>query len=117
MRFEPGDLVLVPFPFSDLSSKKTRPAVVVSSSAYNATGADIVVCGVTSNLSPTPHGILITSKDLVRGTLPATSQIKVDKLATLQKTMVRRILSRLTPATIRRVRLELQTLLGPWEPT
>lgn len=42
-RSEFGDVVLVPFPFTDQSTTKNRPAVVVSSSAYNANRPDIVV--------------------------------------------------------------------------
>jgi mRNA interferase MazF len=45
-----GDVVLVPFPFSDQITKKKRPAVVVSSSAYNQKRPDIVLMAVTSQL-------------------------------------------------------------------
>jgi mRNA interferase MazF len=43
-----GDIVLVPFPFSDQSAVKKRPAVVISSSHYNAVSQDIVIMAVTS---------------------------------------------------------------------
>lgn len=46
--YERGDVVLVPFPFSNQTSTKKRPAVVVSSSAYNAASPDIVIMAVTS---------------------------------------------------------------------
>ena len=42
-----GDVVLVPFPFTDLAAARVRPAVVVSSDAYNS-GADVIVAMVTS---------------------------------------------------------------------
>ena len=42
-RFSFGDVVLVPFPFTDQSGTKNRPAVVVSSSGYNANRPDIVI--------------------------------------------------------------------------
>lgn len=51
-RFEFGDVVLVPFPFTDQSSTKKRPAVVVSSPAYNAERPDVIVMAVTSQLRP-----------------------------------------------------------------
>lgn len=50
------DLVLVPFPFTDLSSTKRRPALIVSPDIYNA-GKDVVIAYVTSKLASKPlHG-------------------------------------------------------------
>jgi len=45
-----GDVVLVGFVFSDESGKKLRPAVVVSSAAYNRSRQEIVVAAITSNI-------------------------------------------------------------------
>jgi len=45
-----GDIVLVPFPFTDQSTVKKRPAVVVSSAAYNRQRLDIVIMAVTSQI-------------------------------------------------------------------
>lgn len=50
-----GDVVLVPFPFTDQSGAKKRPAVIVSSSGYNASRRDIVIMAITSQLR-TPLG-------------------------------------------------------------
>jgi mRNA interferase MazF len=47
------DVVLVPFPFTDLSSTKKRPAVIVSPDDYNAAAGDIVIAFVTSRSSLT----------------------------------------------------------------
>ena len=46
--YEFGDLVLVPFPFTDQSATKRRPAVIVSSSAYHRTRPDLLIMAVTS---------------------------------------------------------------------
>lgn len=46
-----GDVVLVGFVFSDESGKKLRPAVVISSAAYNRSRQEIVVAAITSNIS------------------------------------------------------------------
>jgi mRNA interferase MazF len=54
MPFEFGDVVLIPFPFTDQTAAKKRPAVVVSNSAYNSVKPDIVVMAVTSQLRPAP---------------------------------------------------------------
>jgi mRNA interferase MazF len=57
--FNFGDIILVPFPFTDQSASKNRPAVVVSSSAYNARRPDLVIMAVTSQKGSTAHSSLI----------------------------------------------------------
>ncbi len=51
--FEFGDIVLVPFPFTDQRATKKRPAVVVSPAAYNSDRADVIVMAITSQSRPT----------------------------------------------------------------
>jgi len=51
MPFQRGDVLLVPFPFSDLSATKVRPAVVVSSLTYHAAEPDLILAAITSQLS------------------------------------------------------------------
>ena len=50
--YEFGDVVLVPFPFTDQTTTKKRPAVVVSSQAYHRTRADLILMAITSQLRP-----------------------------------------------------------------
>ena len=52
--FDFGDVVLVPFPFTDQSTTKKRPAVVVSSAAYQSR-PDVVVMAITSQVPATPR--------------------------------------------------------------
>lgn len=52
--FDFGDVVLVPFPFTDQSAAKRRPAVVVSPSVYNLARPDVVLMAVTSQVRPSP---------------------------------------------------------------
>ncbi|TVM03886.1 MAG: type II toxin-antitoxin system PemK/MazF family toxin [Candidatus Brocadia sp. WS118] len=46
--YNKGDIVIVPFPFSDQTATKKRPAVIISSNQYNNTSPDIVIMAVTS---------------------------------------------------------------------
>jgi mRNA interferase MazF len=46
-RYKKGDVVLVPFPFSDQTSTKRRPAVIISSDAYNDTSQDVLIMAIT----------------------------------------------------------------------
>ena len=61
MPYEFGDVVLVPFPFTNQTASKQRPAVVVSGRAYNAARPDIVIMAITSQLHPigTPGDVWI----------------------------------------------------------
>ena len=52
MPFKFGDVVLIPFPFTDQTALKKRPAVVVSSEAYNLAKSDLVVMAITSQMRP-----------------------------------------------------------------
>ncbi|MGD0814812.1 MAG: type II toxin-antitoxin system PemK/MazF family toxin [Verrucomicrobiota bacterium] len=49
--FRRGDIILVPFPFTDLSSTKQRPALIVSSDALNAASDDVLVAAITSQIA------------------------------------------------------------------
>ena len=50
MNYNFGNVVLVPFPFTDQSNKKQRPAVVISSTKYNSERPDLVIMAITSRV-------------------------------------------------------------------
>jgi mRNA interferase MazF len=51
MAFRRGDVVLIPFPYTDLSASKTRPAVVVSSEIYHTARSEVLLAYVSSQVS------------------------------------------------------------------
>jgi mRNA-degrading endonuclease toxin of MazEF toxin-antitoxin module len=57
-----GDVVLLPFPFADLTSTKVRPALVLSSSLYHKSEPDIIVAAITSNVPLTKDLQITPSK-------------------------------------------------------
>ena len=87
-----GDIVLTPFPFTDLSATKIRPAVVVASVGMN----DWIVCEVTSSRQIRDRYIAIGPNDMERGRLRPTSIVRPDRLATLNDSVFERTLGRLT---------------------
>ncbi len=111
MTFEPGTIVLVPFPYTNLRATKHRPAVVLSRRAYNEASADVVVCAMTSNLMDAAHSVLVSQRDLIEGHLPMDSRVKADKVATLERSMMRAI-GRLRPGILEQVYRETFSVLG-----
>jgi len=57
MPYRQRDLLLLPIPFRDLTSRKIRPVVVLSNDRYNGQNADVLVAGVTSNVSQRPYTV------------------------------------------------------------
>ena len=106
-----GDVVLVPFPFTDLTSSKVRPAFVLSNEAFNR-GRDIVVCAMTSNVADSEHSVLVGPQDMASGSLLAPSRAKVAKIVTLQKDIVRKRLGRTNERARKQVLRELEALFS-----
>jgi mRNA interferase MazF len=80
--YKRGDVVLVPFPFTDLTSSKRRPALVISPDSFNAQQQDLVVAAITSQVPDITEPLVLTSKDFSSGTLPKISLVKPNKLFT-----------------------------------
>ncbi len=77
-----GDIVLLKFPFTDGSSFKRRPAVIIQDSR----DGDIIVCRITSQIYQTNYDILI--KEWRESGLKLPSIIRIHKIATLDKNLV-----------------------------
>ena len=88
--FKRGDIVLIPFPFTDLSSSKQRPALVVSSDSLNAASDDVLVAAITSQIAPklTSVEFMIPLQVLPACGLPKPSVVRLTKLAALHRQLV-----------------------------
>ncbi len=111
MMFNQGEIVIVPFPFSDLSSIKQRPVLVLSNNSYNSSSDDIITCGITSNIKDAKSSILITNKDIESGFIPVESRIKVDKLFTLEKSIIKKKIAKIKFYIIEQVKEEFLRLI------
>jgi mRNA interferase MazF len=110
-RFRFGDVVLVPFPFTDQTGAKKRPAVVVSSSGYNSGRRDIVIMAITSQVrEPLPFGETMVS-DWQDGGLVKASVIK-PVFATIEQGLVIRNMGALSAADAKPLHKLIVQLLG-----
>lgn len=92
-------LVWIRFPFSDLERSKARPAMVVSHDRYNKAHEDVLICAVTSNRSPAPYKVPLSSEDLDEGDLPLDSMVRADKLVQVERGLIDRAFGRVDTET------------------
>lgn len=109
-RFEFGDVVLVPFPFTDQSSSKKRPAVVVSSPAYNAERPDVIIMAITSQVRP-ENRFDLPLQNWQQANLLKPSVVK-PVIATIEQGLVIRPLGRLSEKDQKTLGEELKRVLG-----
>ena len=106
-----GDVVLVPFPFTDQSASKKRPAVVVSSNAYDARRSDIVLMAITSQFGRRLAFGESSVTEWKKAGLLKPGIVK-PVLTTLEKKLVLKRLGHLQPADDKALRLALQSIIG-----
>ena len=80
-------MVIVPFPFSDLSATKQRPALVVAA----LPGIDVMLCQITSQPTTGRGTVAITATDFVVGTLARDSYVRPERIFTAATAITRRV--------------------------
>ena len=106
-----GDVVLVNFPFTDQTSSKLRPVVVISNSDQAGQHRDVIVLAITSRVhAPTHHDFLV--EDWADAGLVKLSAFK-PVIATLDKMIIRRALGALTARDLDTLDVLLAATIGP----
>jgi mRNA interferase MazF len=108
-----GDIVLVPVPFTDLSSTRRRPVIVLSNDAYHASGDDMLVVAMTSNPRVTPYTVVISNKDIIAGTLNRPGTVRVEKVYTLSRKIIVKTFGRVSTAVLDDIRRILGHIIQP----
>ena len=97
MPLNKGDIVLVPFPFTDLSQTKLRPAVVLWA---DSKGQDVTLCFVSSQkvdrLAQYEFVIASVNPQFLMTGLKVTSKVRVARVVTLERRLLQRRLGRLS---------------------
>jgi len=109
---EQRDLLLVPFPFSDQSGKKVRPVIVISNNEFNEYSEDIIVVGVTSNISKDKYAINLTSEGLDEGKLSASCCIKVENILKLDKELIIKKIGKINKNMLREIIYKLNDIIS-----
>lgn len=104
-----GEVVLVPFPFTDLSTTQMRPAVVVSTDDYTAGTGDIIVVMVTSQPHSLPTDCAL--QDWSAAGLLYPSWVRA-KIVSLERSLIRHTIGRMSDRDLAEVDARLRTAMG-----
>ncbi len=97
--FVKGDVVVVPFPFSDLTQAKRRPALVVAP----LTGNDLILCQITSQNVSDSYAVPITNTDFSSGGLNRNSNVRPNRLFTADGNIILYKVGQLKPEKLAEV--------------
>lgn len=98
-RFIKGDVVVLPFPYSDLSVSKKRPAMVLA----DLKGDDIILCQITSQFVKDDYAIALDNSDFIKGSLNRPSNIRPNRLFTAEKSIIIRKIGTVKPDVFEKV--------------
>ena len=108
-----GDIILISFPFSNVTDYKVRPAIVISNNLYNTSTEDVVVLAMTSNINNMKYKIKINNNDLLSGTLPLDCAIRVDKPYSLIKSKILKIQAKIKTEKFLIIIEKINALINP----
>ncbi len=108
-----GDIVLLPYPFTDLTGQKPRPALVISSDNFNNSNQDAVFIFITKTDYRSPYDLRIESSDprFPSTGLKSASTFRTAKIITLHKSLAKSKLGHADVTLLSDVELRLKSLL------
>lgn len=98
-----SDVIVLPFPFSDLSNSKKRPALVVA----NLLGDDFILAQITSDAKIDDYSIVLSNEDFQNGNLNLISMIRPNRLFTADKSLFIYKVGSLKKDKVKEVEIEL----------
>ena len=105
--FVKGDVVVLPFPFSDLSETKRRPALVVAA----AGGDELLLCQITSQAARDQHAVTLDTADFQTGSLKKKSNVRPNRVFTADAGIVLYVAGHVSPEKTSVVVEELVAIL------
>ncbi len=105
--FVKGDVVVAPFPFSDLSAAKKRPALVVAT----LTGDDVILCQITSQAVADSYAVPLSDRDFTGGGLRQASNVRPNRLFTAEGSIILYRVGTISTAKMQEVLTKLVQIL------
>lgn len=106
--YNQADIVIVPFPYTDLSGSKSRPVIIISNSNVNK-DKDVIVAQITSNLHSDEFSFKIKNED-INSALIYESEIRCHKLFTIDKKLIKRKISQLDDISFKQLIEKIKSL-------
>ena len=106
------DILLMPFPYSNLSGSKVRPVLVISNGQFNASSQDLIVCAVTSNISKDSYTVVLEKNHLEEGQLLEDCCVKIENIAKIEKAKVIKKIGRIGTKTFSEIIEKLYSLFS-----
>ena len=103
-----GEVVVLPFPQTDLQVGKRRPALVVA----NLTGDDLILCQITSRTRADDYSVSLSSDDFEQGRLNVESFIRCNRLFTVDRSVILYKAATITTAKLSEVRAVIRDLFA-----
>ena len=80
-----GDVIVLEFPFSDLTSYKRRPSLIIKVPE----GEDVIICQITAESQKKDVEIPIRNNEFSKGRLKRDSYVRIDKITTIKQTRIK----------------------------
>lgn len=107
--YKQGDIIIVPYPFSDNFKKyKYRPAVIVSNKKSNDLDEDVLICPITSTIRENEFSYHLKEKD-TKEALPVQSEVRCNKIVTIRKSLIKRKFNYLKQQALREIILKVKS--------
>lgn len=102
-KFKGGDILLIPFPFTDLTQRKVRPVFVVRDS----TDEDLLLAPISTQVHREKNDYLIEMEDYLDQALPVVSCLRYEKLVTLSEALIIKRVTRLNPSCVKKIQRKI----------
>ena len=104
-----GNIVIVRFPYTDLSNARLRPGLLVADVRHD-NQLDWVVCRITTQSFPGSRQIALSPRDLATGQLAQDSWLRPDRMMTMNETILGNTIGRLTDAKLAEILAAVRSL-------
>ena len=103
-----GEVVVLPFPQTDLQPGKRRPALVVA----DLSGDDLILCQITTQSRRDGYSVALTSSDFASGRLNIDSFIRPNRLFTIDRSVIIYTAAKIKPSKMDEVRSKIRELFS-----